>query len=107
MLVPAKSSQAACKITALKLTTAEYRRPSGKNIHRADDAGEEDDWGVTPNDGLELKLSDIEAAHLERVRRSRDLLREVADEDRDVEDKQLTLAVEHMAKEVASATVDE
>jgi carboxyl-terminal processing protease len=36
--------------SALKLTTASYWRPSGKNIHRFPDAKENDDWGVKPND---------------------------------------------------------
>ena len=88
--------------SALKLTTAEYRRPSGRNIHRGEGASEADEWGITPDEGLVLKLSDSEAAHLERVRRTRDLLREPADEDRDVVDKQLALAVEYMRKEIAS-----
>lgn len=37
-------------ISALKLTTAGYFRPNGKNIHRAEDAGESDEWGVTPDE---------------------------------------------------------
>lgn len=36
--------------SALKLTTASYWRPSGKNIHRFPDSKESDDWGVRPND---------------------------------------------------------
>jgi carboxyl-terminal processing protease len=36
--------------SALKLTTASYWRPSGKNIHRFFDSKEKDDWGVKPND---------------------------------------------------------
>ena len=32
--------------SALKLTTAGYRRPNGKNIHRFPDAKETDEWGV-------------------------------------------------------------
>jgi carboxyl-terminal processing protease len=35
--------------SALKLTTASYWRPSGKNIHRFPESKEEDDWGVKPN----------------------------------------------------------
>src|SRR5207247_821232 len=31
--------------TALKLTTASYWRPSGKNIHRFPTSKKEDDWG--------------------------------------------------------------
>ncbi len=36
--------------SALKLTTASYWRPSGKNIHRFPDSKETDEWGVRPND---------------------------------------------------------
>ena len=36
----------------LKLTTAGYLRPSGKNIHRCPQAAETDDWGVTPDRAL-------------------------------------------------------
>lgn len=38
------------KPSALKLTTASYWRPSGKNIHRFPDSKDSDDWGVRPND---------------------------------------------------------
>jgi len=36
--------------SALKLTTASYWRPNGKNIHRFFDSKDTDDWGVRPND---------------------------------------------------------
>jgi carboxyl-terminal processing protease len=36
--------------SALKLTTASYWRPNGKNIHRFPDSKDTDDWGVRPND---------------------------------------------------------
>lgn len=42
--------------SALKLTVAKYYRPSDRNIHRSKDAKEEDEWGVTPDDGLLLEL---------------------------------------------------
>lgn len=93
--------------SALKLTTAEYRRPSGKNIHRGEDASEDDEWGIIPNDGFELKLSDSESIQLDRLRRNRDLLREQAANDQEVEDKQLLLAVKHVQKQVALAAADE
>lgn len=57
---------------ALKLTTAGYWRPSGKNIHRSEDATEDDVWGVLPNEGLEVKLTDAEFAELLRYRYERD-----------------------------------
>ena len=40
--------------SALKLTTAEYFRPSGINIHRHPDDTDDDTWGVVPNDGFEI-----------------------------------------------------
>ncbi|MBN2023609.1 MAG: S41 family peptidase [Pirellulales bacterium] len=60
--------------SALKLTTAAYRRPSGKNIHRFPDATDEDEWGVTPDEGHELDLSDLELVALLRERRERDII---------------------------------
>jgi len=55
--------------SALKLTTAGYRRPSGKNIHRFTDAKDDDEWGVKPNDGFELKLTVSETGDLMRHQR--------------------------------------
>ena len=61
--------------SALKLTTASYRRPSGKNIHRFAGAKDEDEWGVTPNDGYELKLKPAEIREVLLHRRQRDIVR--------------------------------
>lgn len=60
---------------ALKLTTASYWRPSGKNIHRFPDSKEEDEWGVQPNKGFEVKLSDEERRQYYKWRRERDIVR--------------------------------
>ena len=46
--------------SALKLTTASYWRPSGKNIHRFPDSKDTDEWGVKPNDGFEVPMKDEE-----------------------------------------------
>jgi carboxyl-terminal processing protease len=61
--------------SALKLTTASYHRPSGKNIHRFPDASDEDDWGVTPDAGYEVKLSPGDTVALLINRRDRDIVR--------------------------------
>jgi carboxyl-terminal processing protease len=61
--------------SALKLTTASYQRPSGKNIHRFPDSKESDEWGVMPDKGFELRLADGEMGDLMRYRRDRDILR--------------------------------
>jgi carboxyl-terminal processing protease len=44
--------------SALKLTTARYYRPNGRNIHRIDDAGEDQEWGVSPNEGFSVPIPD-------------------------------------------------
>lgn len=50
--------------SALRLTVARYYRPNGMNIHRAKDASEEEQWGVRPNDTMEVELDD---ASLEKL----------------------------------------
>ena len=58
----------------LKLTTSSYWRPSEKNIHRLSTSKETDDWGVKPDNGFELKLSDEELIKWHELRRQRDIL---------------------------------
>src|SRR5262249_46860379 len=41
----------------LKLTTATFSRPSGKNLHRFRDSKESDDWGVRPDERFEFRVS--------------------------------------------------
>ena len=60
--------------SALKLTTAAYRRPSGKNIHRFPGAKDKDEWGVMPDLGYELGLDDRETRALATDRRQRDVI---------------------------------
>jgi carboxyl-terminal processing protease len=45
---------------AVKLTTEEWLTPAGKNIHRWPDSTEADQWGVRPDPGFEVKLTDEE-----------------------------------------------
>jgi carboxyl-terminal processing protease len=58
----------------LKLTTASYKRPNGHNIHRFPDSKDSDEWGVMPNPGYDLKLSDSEMADLLADHRDLDIL---------------------------------
>src|SRR5262249_32451230 len=60
--------------SALKLTTAKYMRPSGKNIHRFPDSKEDDEWGVRPD--IEVKFSLTEEAEYLQARRDRDVVRD-------------------------------
>ena len=43
---------------AVKLTTESWLTPAGKNIHRWPDAKESDEWGVRPDPGMAVKLTD-------------------------------------------------
>ncbi|MHB1037913.1 MAG: S41 family peptidase [Pirellulales bacterium] len=73
--------------SALKLTTASYQRPNGKNIHRFPDSKETDEWGVKPNDGFEVKPRDGEMMRLIGDRRQRDILTNHADDSKPAEAK--------------------
>jgi carboxyl-terminal processing protease len=58
----------------LKLTTASYWRPSGQDIHRHHDAKDQENWGVQPDPGFEVKLSEQETEDLIRRRHSGDIV---------------------------------
>ncbi|WP_254511021.1 S41 family peptidase [Anatilimnocola floriformis] len=61
--------------SALKLTTAGYLRPSGKNIHRQEGAKESEEWGVSPNEGFEVKTSKDDDSRWLEDRRQRDVIK--------------------------------
>jgi len=44
--------------TAVKLTTEIWLTPNGKHIHRTPTSRPEDDWGVKPDAGYEVKMTD-------------------------------------------------
>ncbi len=60
--------------SALKITTATYWRPSGKNIHRL---GKERDltgeWGVQPTPGLDVEMTQEQITAYYKWRRERDI----------------------------------
>jgi len=60
--------------SVLKLTVATYQRPSGKNIHRFKNAKESDEWGVSPDPGLEVKVTGRDYVNWFLGRRDRDSL---------------------------------
>ncbi|HEY4308001.1 MAG TPA: S41 family peptidase [Pirellulales bacterium] len=91
--------------SALKLTTASYQRPSGKNIHRFPDASEADEWGVKPDHGYDLKLDEGELLGLMTYRHDRDILlvnhhgAKDDDKPRAIENKPATPPAENVADE--------
>jgi carboxyl-terminal processing protease len=63
----------------LKLTSATYWRPSGRNIHRMPGDGAADEWGVTPDAGFEVKLDAAGYENWRNYRLRRDLIGEGVD----------------------------
>lgn len=57
----------------LKLTVAGYWRPSNKNIHRRRGAGENEVWGVQPNEGCTVVVEGDERKRLYLDRLERDV----------------------------------
>jgi len=80
--------------SALKLTTAGYLRPSGKNIHRFPDSKVTDEWGVHPDD--EVKFTRKELEDYDEYRRARDVLTEAAPPESDFKDRQFEKALERV-----------
>ena len=67
---PLPNSQA-----AVKLTTEAWLTPAGKNIHRWPDSKEADEWGVKPDAGNEVKLTDKERTAYYQHLRDLDLIK--------------------------------
>ncbi len=90
--------------SALKLTTAGYLRPSGANIHRFPGAAESDAWGVRPDSGLEVILSDEEIAAYRDERQRRDAIATRAADAPPAPavklDRQLQAALEHLLEQL-------
>lgn len=57
--------------STLKLTTAGYYSPNGRNIHRNEGAGEGDEWGIKPDDEnlVQTSRDEDEAFLMDRLRR--------------------------------------
>jgi carboxyl-terminal processing protease len=88
--------------SALKLTTASYHRPSGKNIHRFKDAKESDEWGVTPDTGFDVKWTFEDMEKYRDYRGDRDVLRTSGEPPKsDFKDTQLDKAVSWITEELA------
>jgi carboxyl-terminal processing protease len=78
----------------VKLTTAEYLRPNRENINRRPSAKEIDVWGVSPSDGLQVRLTKDEELEWLKWRHQRDVVRpHTATETSDAESP--TEAIQH------------
>lgn len=85
--------------STLKITTASYWRPNGKNIHRPEDAKDEDEWGVSPDEGFELNLTteqEIEVIRYRNLRDRKNIGGNVDSELENVDDPQLRIAIDYL-----------
>lgn len=92
--------------SGLKLTTASYYRPNGKCIDRQSGDNPSGDWGVQPNEGWDVAVSDPEARHILRMWKARDAV--AADDARaraalKFEDKQLDRALAYLREQLPAS----
>ena len=94
----------------LKLTTASYWRPSGKNIHRDKKSSEAEAWGVSPDEGYDVPVQGEELPKLARWRYRRTLTKitsaELPDTDDSLKgytDPQLARAVQYLEQKLGGS----
>jgi C-terminal peptidase prc len=92
----------------LKLTTATFWRPSGRNLNRASTGGkDEDEWGVTPNEGFVLKLNKKELDDLSEHQREQEIIHgpgyKPSESQSNFHDRQLDLALDYLRAQIKTA----
>ena len=88
--------------SALKLTTASYHRPSGKNIHRFPGAKESDEWGVSPDESFTVAFTNEDMQKYLEARRQRDIISKDGPPKSDFTDRQLNRALEYLVTQFSS-----
>ncbi len=86
--------------SALKLTTASYHRPSGKNIHRFPKAKDTDEWGVMPDEDFKIEFNTQQLKDYLEYRRDRDVLDAKGPPESKFQDTQLSKALDYVKKEL-------
>ena len=89
--------------SALKLTTASYHRPSGKNIHRFPDSKETDEWGVMPDENYAVPFTVPEMQSYLEYRRHRDVLSKEGPPSSEFVDRQMAKALESVVEQITGA----
>ncbi len=94
-------------IGLFKITTARYFPPKGQNIDKLSTSGKpEDTWGVKPDVGFEVKLSDDEERDLEVFFRDREIIPRKdrpAKDAKAFKDRQLDKALEYLRGQIKVA----
>ncbi len=94
----------------IKLTTATFWRPNGKNLNKSTTKGKDDeDWGVTPNQGYLIKLSPKERDELEDHLRNKEIIARKDAPTKDpskpsFKDTQLESALKHLRNQIKLAS---
>ena len=91
--------------SALKLTTEKWWRPNGKPMTRELNSKDSDDWGVRPDEGFEIKMTDEDLLAFMRHQRalevpSRAKPKKDGKEDKPFKDRALEKAVEYLRDKV-------
>ncbi len=94
--------------SALKLTTAGYHRPSGRNIDRHSAEGDGGQWGVQPDTGCEVSLTEPETRGLYVGLNQREQAGVSADKSPDLtlEDKQFDRALTLVRQRLAASSAE-
>jgi carboxyl-terminal processing protease len=94
----------------LKLTTASFWRPTGKNLNKSSTHGKEDeDWGVRPNKGYTIHLSEKEREQLYEHQHDSEViprrdLPQTKEKKPEFKDKQLDAALEYLRNQIRTAS---
>lgn len=86
--------------SALKLTTAQYLRPSGRNIHKFPGAKDDEEWGVGPDSEHKIEFTDKEMRDYLEYRRQRDVIGGSANKV-EFTDRQLNDALSYLRTQLA------
>jgi len=86
--------------SALKLTTAQYLRPSGRNIHKFPGAKDDEEWGVGPDKDHKIEMTQREMQDYLEYRRQRDIIGGSAPKS-EFADRQLNDAVAYLKAQLA------
>jgi carboxyl-terminal processing protease len=91
----------------IKLTTASFWRPSGKNLNKSSTKGtDEEDWGVIPDKGYVLKLDRAERDQLMEHQRDTEIIPRrdgPAKEAKSFKDRQLDMALDYLRGQIKTA----
>ncbi len=92
----------------IKLTTASFWRPNGKNLNKPSTKGrDEDEWGVTPDKGYTLKLPIKEQDGLFDFQREQEIIQrpdyKPKKERAEFKDRQLEMALKYLRTQINTA----